>query len=279
MNQIVKKEEWQAAMDVASAQVDAGWHQSLFIIAKRYGRIGDTEEIENWPEEKLVALFNVSETALVYDTAQLQVLSDVHTAAGKALLWKLWNIYQQGTWVRFRPTTSTNDEDWAFGDYVSLAISGMGEDTTEDYHRKLAHVCERVFNWLKVNVVADIHGERIDAIYLIRAFGPYILIMMSQFFSKNPTAAQIKEMLADVLTSPSPATAIETHKARVDRAMLGTSENIFYMRELGDGAAAFHIVLQSPKHVKKLRKFLSRYGEERSWASENDVTDIPQEQS
>jgi len=274
---LAAKEDWQAALDVASTQIDVDWCGAMFKVAQAYGRITPDDKKDDWTEEKLSSLFTVTETALVYDTAQVQVLSEVHDAAGKALLVKLWIIYQAGKWVLLRPDTSTNDEDWSFGDYAATALEN-GVSTSEDYHRKLALICERVFNWLKINPAADENGERIDAMYLIRRFGPYILTLMSQFFTKNPTNQQIRDMLAEVLTSPSPASAIENHKAKLDRVILGTQDNVYYMRELEGGAAAFHIVLTQQKHVKKLRKFLAKFGEERSWASPKDVIELPEEQ-
>lgn len=265
---LAKKEAgYKYAITSASDRVFDEWHKHLFSIAKIYNRIGPDEVFEKWSEQKLTKLFDQKEIGLVHDTAVSNVLGDIEEAAGQALLIQMWKISMSGQWITFRPSNLTNEESWTFGDYVA---AGFGTKSA-DYRRKLAFVCERVFSFLIPHVLLDKEGKRIDAQYLIERCGPYLLIQISQsIFSKKPSPEVAKKALLDILASDNPSEEVIQQASKIARTINGTEGNYFYVRELPNGGAVFHIELSDPKLVGKLTKHLEKgFAEPRLWAETN----------
>lgn len=264
---IVVKSDYEIAITSASDRVFDNWHDHLFRVAKSYNRIPADADKEKWTEKKLTTLFSSNEMATAHDVAITVVLGDIEAAAGKALLYKMWNIYQSGQWITFRPSTRSNDDSWTFGDFVS---AGSMDVKSENYRRKLAFVCERIFDWLTINTIGDENGERIDPLYLIKSCGPYMLIEISQrIFSKEPTTDVIRNALLAILSSDTPDDEIMHQANRIDRVINGLEGNFYYVRQQPDGTCVFHIVLKESKHIKKLTKQLDKMGEMRLWAETN----------
>lgn len=261
-----KQEDWQVTIKIASDQVFEKWNKHLFDTARNYNRVPSDAKPENYSEAQLQKLFTPGEINMAHDIAVTNVLDDIAEAAGRGLLVKMWQMYQTAQWASFRPS---EQEDWRFTDFVTAGLSGK----TADYRQKLALVCERVFMWLKVNKIADEDGVVVDALYMIRNFGPYMLIQISQsIFSKKPPFDIAQKALLAIINSDQPGEEVIKQANAIDRWRDGVEGNFFYIRELPeDGGARFYITLTNPKLVRKLSKQLEKMGEMRMWAGDQDV--------
>ena len=267
MDEIIIKPDWQHAIESSERLAAERRLPHYFNIAQVYGLIPlDEQDIEDWTVDSLTALFTEEQQELLPEIAVDRHLANMHSVAGKALLMKLWEQYCTSMWVLMKPE-SIEADDWEFPDYAETSLDGTS--VSGDYHRKMAYVCDRVFNYVENNPLGDKDGEVVNARYLIERFDMFELMKMSQFFSHKPTSQEISDMLFEALDSASVTDTIEQHIQKKVRVVLGTEDNILYVKELSKGGKEFHIVVGDPKLAKKLQKTLLRYGQLRLDAGEN----------